>query len=289
MASHNVLELQVPSWSTAGVSEPHLDSVTASINGVAGYLQTSPEFFLKRVLAATDLTAVYSLASAFRDNESGSNHNPEFIMLEWYQVGFSWQQLAAQAERLILSQLSQVHSTQFAYADLFYDSTGLDPHEASDAQLQVLAGQAISNTSDMSRSDYLDCIFVHNIEPNLADGVVTVYDFPACQAALAEVANNESGQAVAKRFEIYCNGIELANGYSELRNADELSERWKANNAERKQLNKAPVPEDTYLLDAMRHGLPKCAGVALGIDRLVMCALGADKLSDVMSFSFKRC
>lgn len=285
-AARGVLEVDVPTLGEAGVTEPHIDALTLTCNGRPGWLQTSPEYHLKRLLAA-GCGAVYSLGKVFRDGEAGRRHNPEFTMLEWYRPGWDEHALMGEVEELLIAvgAVTATRCQRLSYGELFLAVTGLDPHDTSDGSLRAMASQvAATDWSDEPRSHCLDLIFSLLVEPVLPAGLVQVYDYPAGQAALAQLARNEQGQLVARRFEAFLDGMELANGYFELTDAAEQRSRFEQDNRVRQQLGKPPVPVDEKLLAALRAGLPESAGVALGVDRLLMRLADIDDIRRVLTF-----
>lgn len=289
-AARKVLEVDVPTLGETGVTEPHIDALTLTCNGRPGWLQSSPEYYLKRLLA-TGCGAVYSLGKVFRDGEAGRRHNPEFTMLEWYRPDWDEHALMGEMEALLVA-VGAVTATQcqrFSYGEVFQRVTGLDPHvssdKSSDDSLRALASRIADNDwHDEPRSHCLDLIFSLLVEPALPSGLVQIYDYPAGQAALARLRRNEQGQPVARRFEAFLDGMELANGYFELTDEPEQRTRFEQDNRIRQQLGKPPVPLDEKLLSALRAGLPESAGVALGVDRLLMKLTGIDDIRRVLAF-----
>lgn len=255
------------------------------------YLQTSPEFAMKRLLAAGS-GSIYQLCKVFRDGESGCNHNPEFTMLEWYRTNYDHLDLMDEVERLLATVLDGVlplASVQhWAWRDLYIEFAALDPYLAGITEITNLleSKHAIVPVGmrDASLDDWRDLVMTHVIEPRLGAGLVFVRDYPLSQAALARV--REGNPPVASRFEVYLNGVELANGFHELSDSGEQRRRFVAELAQREQRQLPPVPLDERLLAALAHGLPDCAGVALGFDRLLMIACGARCLPDVLAFPF---
>lgn len=283
-ADKQVLEVDTPLLAASTVSDPNLDSFAINNTGAAGYLQTSPEYFMKRLLAA-GVGDIYSLSKAFRPDESGRYHNREFTLLEWYRTGFDDRALARELVDLIARLSPDVEPHFATYGELFEAACGINPHGASVAALRSLGQQMLGvDWQDEHKSVWLDLLFTHKVEPTMGERLQVVWDYPVCQSALARVDTDDRGQAVARRFEIYWQGIELANGYWELTDADEQRRRFEEDNALRVQLGRATVLPDEHLLAALEHGLPGCAGVALGVDRLLMCLSGAPSISQVISF-----
>ena len=284
-----VMEVDVPLLSRATVTDHNIDSIQARNADVAAYLQTSPEYFMKRLLAAGS-GDIYSLGKAFRDAENGRRHNPEFTMLEWYRCGWDEHQLMDEVAELIVSLVPETGVRRYSYADVFIQHLQVDPHFADLADLQRMAVIAGSEAwADETRANCLDLLFSVLIEPQLDDGLVLVYDYPACQAALAKCAEDSQGRQISRRFEGFLNRVELANGYCELTDATEQASRFAEDQRLRKLSGKAPVTADSQLLAAMEAGLPECAGVAMGVDRLLMQLQGADSIDQVMPFSWERC
>lgn len=295
-AARGVLEVETPVLSEAGNTEPNIDSFSTAFSGHrdAGaprrWLRTSPEYPLKRLLAA-GIGDCYELGRVFRNGEAGGRHNPEFTMLEWYRVGWDHLRLADEAVALVQQALAlvgrraQVEST--SYRDLFLRWVGVDPFLAADAQLrQPLDGIGI-DAQDLSRDDWLDLLMTHRIQPGLAaDRITVVHDWPATQCALARVRDGDP--PVAERFELYLGRFELANGYHELTDAAEQRQRFERDCAVRAARGTVQPPLDERLLGALQSGMPDCAGVALGIERLLMALLGTDRIGDVLAFDFGR-
>lgn len=283
--ARNVLELDVPVLSDFATVDPFIDSLTTSVMGQVQYLQTSPEFFLKRYLAAYQHD-VYSLGKAFRQGEKGRRHSPEFTMLEWYRVDWDERQLMDELVSLVRLFFPDIAWQTFSYGELFQQFVDIDPHLASANDLKACARAHVDCDFDSDNSNlWLDLLFTHVVEPQLPAGLVGVYDYPASQAALARIEVNHDGQPVAKRFEVYIDGVELANGYWELTDSVEQAARFDSDVTTRQQQQLGDVPYDRLLVDALEQGhFPACAGVALGIDRLLMRILNKRDIKEVMSF-----
>jgi elongation factor P--(R)-beta-lysine ligase len=256
------------------------------------WLQTSPEFAMKRLLAA-GAAAIYQVTRAFRQDEIGPLHNPEFTMVEWYRVGDGLEEGMQLLGDLAQETLARGPAERLTYAQAFDRYAGIDPHRATGPELiaAVRAAGAVAPESlpPDDRDGWLDLLLVHAVQPRLGvDRPCILCDFPASQAALAQVRHDDGQPPVAERFELYVAGIELANGYHELLEADVLRQRNSEVNALRYTDGKPALPEDSRLLEAMDAGLPPCVGVALGFDRLVMLAAGARSLAEVMAFPFDR-
>lgn len=292
-AERDVLEVDTPVLSQAAVSDPYLDPMISAFEGpgVSGslplYLQTSPEYAMKRLLASGS-GPIYQLAKAFRNGEVGRRHNPEFCMLEWYRPGFDDQGLMVEVQALVAPLLGRDDFVAVSYRQLFVDHLGCDPHRTSAAQLKALARQHLDAGFDSEdRDTWLNLLISHLIEPKLLQPTF-VYDYPASQAALAQVSCDEQGVAVARRFELFVEGVELANGYFELVDGDEQARRFAADQQQRRQLGKPVLPCDQHLVAALHHGLPACAGVALGVDRLLMLICGSQRIDEVIAFPLAR-
>ncbi|MBN3563883.1 EF-P lysine aminoacylase EpmA [Aliamphritea spongicola] len=287
----DVLEVDTPVMSNAAVSDPYIDTIECRYQPLVGgdvemkYLQSSPEYAMKRLLASGS-GPIYQISKAFRNGEVGRRHNPEFSMLEWYRPGFDHRQLMTEVAELLLPLLGLSEAVEYSYAQVFKTHLGIDPHSACVAELRTIAAEHIdSNYEDDNRDNWLNLLMSHVIEPRLAsEGAVFVYDYPASQAALAKVSEDAQGRAVAERFELFVHGVELANGYHELTDATEQARRFEADNRQRGEENLPQRPVDDLLIAALENGMPDCAGVAVGIDRLVMQAIGTDNIADVIAF-----
>ncbi len=290
-AARDVLEVETPLLCSNGVTDPAIEPLIVERGAsliAARFLQTSPEYAMKRLLAAGS-GPIYQVARAFRDGEAGSRHNPEFSLLEWYRPGFDHHQLMTEVAALVTHCLGAKPVEHHAYRDLFSAELGLDPLTASLDQLQARAREsldvgALSGDRDM----WLDLLMSHLVEPTLADrGLCFVYDYPASQAALARL-EEKAGQLVGQRFELYVDGVEVANGYCELTDAAEQRQRFAADNERRREHGLAERPVDEMLLAALEAGMPDCSGVALGLDRLLMLAIGQSDIRQVLAFDWAR-
>ncbi|XKH61737.1 EF-P lysine aminoacylase GenX [Halomonas sediminis] len=296
-AERDVWEVETPVLGHGGSTDVQLASLKVTATTPEGperlWLQTSPEFHMKRLLAAGS-GAIFQLAKSFRDGEVGRRHNIEFTMLEWYRPGFSLNQLIKESAALIVRLLPQSPGpvSHYRYRDLFREYLAVDPFSASTAVLGKLASRhAGTDMSGESRDTCLDLLMSLVIEPRLGQGELSVVvDYPASQAALARRHQDpEDGAWVASRFELYLAGLELANGYDELTDAEEQRTRFAEDNRERRALGLPEVDVDSRLLAALEHGLPEGAGVALGIDRVIQLALGKNSVAEVMAFATPRC
>jgi lysyl-tRNA synthetase class 2 len=248
------------------------------------FLHTSPELLMKRLLAAGS-GAIYQITKVFRDNEAGRWHNPEFTLLEWYHPGFSQENLICEVDELLQALLKCAPVERISYCTLFEQYTGLHPLHSSLAQLQHYAAQF--GAQPMQRDPCLQLILSCHIEPHLGQTCPTVItDFPASQAALA--CRCEDNPELAQRFEVYVQGIELANGFYELTDPVEQRQRFVQDLAKRRILNMPTYPLDEYFLAALESGLPHCAGVALGVDRLLMIITQAAHIHEVIAFPIDR-
>lgn len=296
-----VLEVETPVLGRVASTDPALESFVCQGGNQSGdfFLQTSPEFAMKRLLA-NGLGDIYQISKAFRASETGRWHNPEFTLLEWYRTNWSYQALIDECIELIRQVALNGHTVnainQLTYQALFEGFTGLNPHTADQPSLAAyLRDQAVAVSFDLSGTSKdlcLQLILSHLIEPGFEPDVLTIVtDYPASQAALARLRRHETAQqhySVAERFEIYWGSLELANGFQELTNAKEQARRFAADNEVRVQQELPVVPADQYLIAALAAGMPDCAGVAMGLDRLIACVMGVDSISNVVSFDFER-
>lgn len=288
----DVLEVETPILSQAGVTDVHLASVQAQrhVHGKkqTHYLQTSPEFAMKRLLASGS-GAVYQICKVFRDDEHGRKHNSEFTMLEWYRPQFSLKDLMLEVTDLLnvvlAERFGEVRPTVLSYKHAFIDRLDLNPLQATLQQLKDVAHRVGLNL-DLGDDclAYIDLLFSHMVEPSLGfDTPVFLTDFPPELASLAKTKLDEDGELVAARFELYIEGLELANAYDELIDAEVLRSRFQADNTEREKLGLHVMPIDEYLLAALPN-MSDCAGIALGIDRLLMVVMNQMKLEKVITF-----
>ncbi|MEI6414900.1 MAG: EF-P lysine aminoacylase EpmA, partial [Pseudomonadota bacterium] len=251
------------------------------------YLHTSPEFPMKRLLASGS-GPIFQICKVFRDGERGSRHHPEFSLLEWYRPGFDLTRLMDEVAALLDAACgSSLPVRRLSYAGLFLETLGFDPHRDDPAAFCAQEFPASQPPLLDGRTAWLDYLLTHQIEPRLkGQGVVMVYDYPASQAALARV--RPGTPPLASRFEVYLDGMELANGFHELNDAAEQRRRFAADSDQRAALGKHPVPPDERFLQAIDAGLPDCAGVALGLDRWLMWQLGLEHIDQVLAFPFER-
>ncbi|WP_440054240.1 elongation factor P--(R)-beta-lysine ligase [Pseudoalteromonas sp. T1lg65] len=294
-AERGVMEVETPSLSQASVTDVHLDTFSTQFvgpghaQGLPLYLQTSPEYAMKRLLAAGS-GAIFQLCKAFRNEESGRHHNPEFTMLEWYQPGYDEFALMAEIDTLMQHILACPKSESMTYQQAFIQLLGFDPLIATIDELKQIAhsyGYEEIARDETSVDALLQLLFCMEVEPKIGqERPCFVYHFPASQAALAKLTEHDP--RVASRFELYYQNMELANGFNELTDAGEQRIRFEQDNSLRVSMGLPPVQADERLLAALESGLPSCSGVALGIDRLIMLALNKTQISDVIAFDVSR-
>lgn len=286
-ATRAVMEVDTPLLGMHTATEPHLDSIVVPFPGKQRFLQTSPEFAMKRLLAAYPV-AMYQLGKAFRNAEQGRRHNPEFTMLEWYRPGYSLLALIDEVAQLGTRVLGLDTVRRRSYREAFQSAVGFDPHQAEIADLAKAARRMLDvDFAGEGRDFWLDLLFSHLVEPGLGQNCLEfIVGFPPSQAALSQIDLDDQGMPVAQRFELFVSGVELANGYLELRDADELRGRMEGDLERRAASGRRELCLDERLLAAMAYGLPDCAGVALGVDRLLMLKQGSKNLADVIPFSF---
>jgi lysyl-tRNA synthetase class 2 len=289
-AVRGVLEVETPILSAAAVSDPQIESLTTRVAGMAApaYLCTSPEYAMKRLLAAGS-GDIYQICKVFRDAERGRWHNPEFTLLEWYRLGFDDAALMAEVEALIVHLLAPYRrplpAERLSYAAALQRHAGVDMHCATAGELAEAARRhGIDCHAELDRDARLDLLMGLIVGPRLGlERPCFVCDYPASQAALARLKPGPT--PVAARFELYIDGLELANGFHELADDGEQRARFDRDLEARRARGLPLRPVDERLLAALRAGLPDCAGVALGLDRLVAVALGAPRLADTMAFT----
>ena len=282
-----VLEVDTPILGSATVSDLHVHSLQAASLATAhhplAFLQTSPESAMKRLLA-DDAYPIFQLCKVFRDDLEGPLHRREFWLLEWYRPGMDHLQLMDEVEEFIDHLLGNEPVQRESYADVFARLAGIDVNSVSGDELRGICCETglAGELTSLSREDCLDYLFAQCIQPQLP-GRWLIFDFPSTQAALAKT--KPTAPAIAERFELIIDGVELANGYHELQEPAELLRRHTRDSALRRQASLAEIEIDRHLLSAMRHGLPACAGVAVGVDRLLMLAGGHQSLNAVMPFA----
>ena len=292
-ADRGVLEVETPLLASAPVTDLHLHALSCRYRGPGMddgrtlYLQTSPEFAMKRLLAA-GCGPIYQICRAFRDGEAGRRHNPEFTILEWYRPGWDHHRLMDEVDELLAAILGSRSAERLSYAAAFKRYAEVDVFEETDDSLRARVKDfGVTSVDGLSRNDLLDLVLTHVIEPRLGHSQPTfIHDYPASQSALAKVRDGEP--PLAERFEVFAEGVELANGYHELNDPMEQRRRFEADIEARRERGLPEVPIDEHLLAALEHGLPDCAGIALGVDRLLMVAAGTRDLSDVLAFPIDR-
>lgn len=293
-AARDVLEVETPIMSAAGNTEPNIEGFHTRFSGHvdAGspqrWLRTSPEYPLKRLLAA-GVGDCYELGRVFRNGEAGGRHNPEFTMLEWYRVGWDHHRLIEETIALVQEALALVQRPPasvriVSYRDLFMQAVALDPFLADEAQLRAGLGEVGIQPDGLTRDDWLDLLMSHRIQSQFAaDAITVIHDWPASQAALARIRSGTP--PLAERFELYLGPVELANGYHELNDAVEQRQRFERDLAIRAARGAEQPPLDEAFLAAL-PSLPACAGVAVGVDRLLMALAGTPRIGDVLAFDF---
>ena len=293
-AARGVLEVETPILSRGANTDPNIESFSAQFSGHvdAGprerWLRTSSEFAQKRLLAA-GIGDCYELGRVFRNAEAGQRHNPEFTMLEWYRVGWDHCRLIDETVELVQAALGLVRNGaevyKSTYRDLFRDALGIDPLAAGESDLRSALDDVRIQPAGLTRDDWLDLLLTHRIQPAFPrERISVIFDYPMSQCALAKIRHDDP--PVAERFELYVGTQELANGYHELTDATEQRARFMRDNARRHERGLQELPIDENLLAALESGMPDCAGVALGIERLLMAMTGSDDIRDVLAFAF---
>ncbi|ACD31258.1 EF-P lysine aminoacylase EpmA [Francisella tularensis] len=280
----DVLEVDTPLAYDYAVTDPFID--VFSINTVAGkkYLQSSPEYAMKRLLAAGS-GSIYQICKAFRDEPCGKLHNHEFTMIEWYRVGIDYYQLMQEMQKLFTMLKANLEFIYLSYQEVFEKYYNINPHDICLAELQAIVKENVGEIQGLRNptiADCLDILFSYKIEKNLnqQNTIYFIYDYTIHQSALARKVRDKNSQLVAARFEVFCNGIELANGYYELIDKKEQSKRFENDLATRKQQQKALLDIDTKLLECLEN-IPECSGVALGFDRLLMSLEGISNIKNL--------
>ena len=290
--ARDILEVDTPSLSVAGNTDPNIESFSTGYTGPGNattlYLHTSPEFAMKRLLAA-GYGAIYQLCKVFRNGEAGRQHNPEFTMLEWYRPGFDHHQLMDEVAALIDELLGkeEIAIIKTTYQQAFLEHAGIDPLDTELSALEKCAQQhgfeQVIGMDDASVDDWLGLLMDQVVVPGLGNSRVFVYNYPASQSALAKIS--VADPRVAERFELFINGVEIANGFHELTDVSEQRQRFVGENKCRNTRGLPELPIDENLLMALEEGLPECAGVALGLDRLLMLLVEAGSISQVTSLA----
>ena len=292
-AARDVLEVETPALSQFAVSDIHIHSLAVSaplLGGEARYLHTSPEYAMKRLLAA-GCGDIYQICKVYRDGEAGAWHNVEFTLLEWYRMGFDHHALMGELAELLQSLLFPDRErpvTKMSYRDAMRVHAGVDPSTASQRELEdCLERWQITPPDERAFDDCLDLLMSEIVGPRLGSGEITlIHDYPATQAALARLSSGDPD--VAERFEAYINGVELANGFHELTDAAEQRKRFEKDRERRLELGLTPHALDRRFLAALDVGLGACAGVAVGFDRVAMLAAGAERIEEVLTFPASR-
>ncbi len=293
-----VIEVETPLLSYGTITDVHLDAFTTSYEfgqryevekNNTLYLQTSPEFAMKRLLAS-GYQSIFQLTKAFRNEEFGRHHNPEFTILEWYRIGFDHFELMDELQSLLLNILGKVKTNRITYQEAFTKVTSIDPLRTSEIELLAFISKQNVESVWLEKEDkdtLLQYIFSQFVEAIISkDCLCFVYNFPSSQASLAKISSSDN--RVADRFECYFQGVELANGFHELTCAETQKLRFVADNAKRNELGLLSKPIDENFIAALASGIPDCAGVALGIDRLIMLLLDKKSLKDVISLPIER-
>jgi len=290
-ADRSILEVETPLLCSNGITDPSIEPLIIQPEQSCAeprLLQTSPEYAMKRLLAAFG-EPIFQIGKAFRSGEAGPRHNPEFSLLEWYRPGFDHHDLMAEVAALVQYCLGPRPENKYSYREIFQRCLQVDPFTATIAELEAVARRHVDAgglTGD--RDLWLDLLMTHVLEPQLAgEGLCFIYDYPASQAALATVVMAD-GIWVGQRFELYVDGMELANGYCELTDAVEQRQRFERDNVLRRQRGLVERALDEQLLAALASGLPDCSGVALGIDRLLMVKTGLTDIRGVLAFDWGR-
>jgi lysyl-tRNA synthetase class 2 len=292
-ADREILEVETPLLASAPVTDLHLQALGCRYRGPGAdegrelYLQTSPEFAMKRLLAAGS-GPIYQICRAVRDGEAGRRHNPEFTILEWYRPGWDHHRLMDEVDELLAEIFGRGSGERLSYAAAFERYAGIDVFRLSDDALRLrVEDLGVEDAEGLTRDDLLDLVLTHVIEPKLGHCQPTfIHDYPASQASLARV--RDGNPPLAERFEVFAEGVELANDYHELNDVSEQRRRFEADIKTRRSRGLPIVPIDDHLLAALEHGLPDCAGVAFGVDRLLMVLTGTRNIADVLAFSIDR-
>lgn len=288
---NGVMEVETPLLCSTTATDPHLESISVSkvYSGELRefFLQTSPEFAMKKLLAAGS-GCIFQICKAFRQDEGSRRHNPEFTMLEWYRVGSDEHQLMDEVAELVEVVTGRLVAERLTYRELFQQHLAIDPHSCTRVQLLETANRHINfNNAGYTHDELLHLLLSEVIEPALNQDCF-VYDFPANMAALAATGEDVQGVTIARRFELFMDGMEIANGYFELADASIQQRRFESDLEQRRAKQRRDLPIDFDLIAALEKGLPSCSGVALGVDRLLMLASGANSIDRVISFNLPR-
>ncbi len=292
-ATRDVLEVETPALSVAGSPAPHIESIAVPLSDGTRYLHTSPELAMKRLLA-TGSGDIYQICRVFRSGERGPRHNPEFTILEWYREGWNDLELLGEVEALVVEALAPyvdlAATDRLTYAEAFRRHTGIDPrHADADACAAAAGRHGLEFPDPVGKDDWLDILMATVVAPAFPpDRLTAILEYPVSQAALARIRPAADGTPVAARFEVFLGETELANGFHELTDAAEQRRRFEEELSLRAGSGRSPIPVDVRFLAALEAGLPDCAGVALGLDRLVMIAAGVKDLARVLAFPWDR-
>ena len=284
-----VLEVETPLLASSSITDPNIE-IFETESEQKKYLQTSPEYAMKRLLCA-DSGPIFQISKAFRGQEIGRYHNPEFSILEWYRPDYDYHKLMSEVFELIKVCLVGCSKyKKISYRDIFCDLLEIDPFVATQDELLAVARRYLGDIKlDLKRSEILDLLMGDILQPELSsEGVCFVFDYPEDQAALARL-RNEHGIVVAERFELFIDGVELANGYTELANESQQRMRFISENKLRIEVGKEPRAIDEKFMSALKSGLPFCSGVAVGLDRLLMLQVGCSSIAETLAFSWDNC
>lgn len=292
--NRGVLEVETPSISRYSTVDLHLEPLT--VDPAAGtltrYLITSPEYHMKRLLCDGS-GSIFQVCKAFRQDELGERHNPEFTLLEWYRVGWDHWRLMEEVDSLMQELLSCERADRLSYGDAFRNYTGQDPFKLTAVSFQkccedyALSPPAYLLKSQVSRDEWLNYLMGALIEPKLGpQRPVFIFDYPASQANLSRI--NPQNSLLSERFELFFKGMELGNGFHELTDAREQAFRFERENRLREEAGKLPLPPDKFFIEGLASGLPACAGIAIGFDRIVMLALDRSNIGEVITFPWDR-
>lgn len=288
-AEKNVLEVETPLLCQHTVTDPHIESFAVPVqSNQSYYLQTSPEYAMKRLLAAGS-GAIYQITKSFRIGESGRKHNPEFTMLEWYRPDFTHHDLMHEIDLFLQATIETKPADKISYKQLFLNHLKINPLAATTAALKkCIADHNIAiDIASLNHDTCLEVLLSHLIEPTLGcEKPLFLYDFPPSQAALSRIRQDD--EPVAERFELYLHGTEIANGFHELTDATEQKNRFEKNQMTRMTHNQSVPAIDYFFIDALQSGLPPCSGVAIGLDRLLMHYIQSNTIQDVITFPFDR-
>lgn len=290
----NVLEVETPTLSQASIPDPNIYSLTTDIqfgpDSKTYFLQTSPEFHMKRLLAS-GCGSIFQICKAFRNSEAGSNHNPEFTILEWYQLNYGIEELMTETSDLLTHLMQTQPASKISYQAIFKQFLNIDPLNIDMKTLREFAialdAEQYSALDFSHKDDWLNVLFANHIEPHLGTEQPTmIYHYPASQSALARI--NSIDSRIAERFEVFYKGVELGNGFNELTDPDEQLRRFESNNIERCIRNLPTIPIDFNFIRALKKGLPMCSGIAMGLDRIMMLITNKRHINEILAFPFEK-